>query len=123
MAGRSQASWPKSVGACYHAAATLEVARVAILDYCNVDVTALERLLPAMLPRLDLPRALLRGRFMRAASAVEWHGTPIDTDTLAALRRHWTGIQDELIASIDRDYGVSSRMAALPQGWRPSALV
>jgi hypothetical protein len=36
--------------------------RRAILDYCESDVTALARLLPAMLPRIDLPRALLRGR-------------------------------------------------------------
>ena len=33
--------------------------RAAILDYCEGDVEALERLLPAMLPKIDLPRALL----------------------------------------------------------------
>ena len=77
-----------------------------ILDYCESDVTLLERLLPAMLPRIDLPRALLRGRFMKAAAAIEWNGIPIDTVTLDLLRQHWTGIQDELIAEIDRDYGV-----------------
>jgi hypothetical protein len=77
-----------------------------ILDYCESDVTLLERLLPAMLPHIDLPRALLRGRFMKAAAAVEWNGIPIDTTTLGLLRQHWTGIQDELIAEIDRDYGV-----------------
>jgi hypothetical protein len=32
-----------------------------ILDYCESDVDALERLLPAMLPRIDLPRALVGG--------------------------------------------------------------
>jgi DNA polymerase I len=31
--------------------------RNAILDYCEEDVAALERLLPAMLPKIDLPRA------------------------------------------------------------------
>src|SRR5262252_10905428 len=36
--------------------------RIAILDYCQSDVVALERLLPAMVPAIDLPRALLRGR-------------------------------------------------------------
>ena len=34
--------------------------RLAILDYCETDVAALARLLPAMLPKIDLPRALLR---------------------------------------------------------------
>ncbi len=36
--------------------------RAAILDYCENDVAALARLLPHMLPHIDLPRALLRGR-------------------------------------------------------------
>ena len=80
--------------------------RVAILDYCQSDIVALERLLPKMLPRIDLPRALLRGRFMAAAANIEWNGTPIDVSTLELLREHWTGIQDDLIASINADYGV-----------------
>ena len=80
--------------------------RTAILNYCYGDVAALERLLPAMLPRIDLLRALLRGRYMKAAAAMEYNGTPIDTETLALLREYWTDIQDELIAEIDADYGV-----------------
>jgi DNA polymerase I len=69
-------------------------------------VYALERLLPAMLPKIDLPRALLRGRYMAAVSAMERNGVPIDLDTLNLLRAHWTGIQDQLISDIDADYGV-----------------
>ena len=80
--------------------------RTAILDYCEVDVDALERLLPAMLPKLDLPRALLRGRYMAAAAAMEHNGTPIDVPTLELFRRHWTDIQDQLIAEIDANYRV-----------------
>ena len=80
--------------------------RAAILRYCESDVLALERLLPAMLPHLDLPRALLRGRFMKAAARIEWNGVPNDTATLALLRRYWTDIQDDLIAAVDKDYGV-----------------
>ena len=59
-----------------------------------------------MLPGIDLPRALLRGRYMAAASAMEWNGTPIDAPTLSVLREHWADIQDELIRAIDKDYGV-----------------
>ncbi len=33
-------------------------------QYCASDVDALARLLPAMLPRIDRQRALLRGRYM-----------------------------------------------------------
>jgi hypothetical protein len=77
-----------------------------ILDYCETDVAALTRLLSAMLPEIDLPRALLRGRHMAAAAAMEYNGTPIDTEMLARLRLGWSPIQDELIADIDRDYHV-----------------
>ena len=74
--------------------------------YCESDVEALARLLPAMLPKIDLPRALLRGRYMAAAARMERNGVPIDADTLELLRRHWSDIQDQLIAEVDRDYGV-----------------
>lgn len=77
-----------------------------ILNYCATDIAALERLLPAMLPAIDLPRALLRGRYMAAVSAMEWNGVPIDTYTLARLREGWSEIQDQLITAIDRDYHV-----------------
>jgi hypothetical protein len=78
----------------------------AILDYCQEDVEALKQLLPEMLSHLDLPRALLRGRYMAAAAAIEHNGTPIDVEMLELLRHFWTDIQDQLIADIDVDYNV-----------------
>ena len=80
--------------------------RTAILDYCESDVAALARLLPAMLPHIDLPRALMRGRYMVAAARMERDGVPIDIETLNRLRHHWSDIQDQLVADIDADYGV-----------------
>jgi hypothetical protein len=77
-----------------------------LLDYCESDVVALARLLPAILPRIDLPRALLRGRYMVAAARMEWNGVPIDVGTLARLKLYWHDIQDRLISEIDTDYGV-----------------
>src|SRR5215467_7199288 len=72
-----------------------------ILDYAESDVEALTQLLFAMLPGIDLPRALFRGRYMAAAAAMEHHGTPIDVEMLGCLRQGWTGIQDDLIRAID----------------------
>jgi DNA polymerase family A len=83
-----------------------EQERADILDYCESDVVALQRLLPAMLPHVDLPRALLRGRYMAAAAAMEHNGIPLDVATLERLRLGWTGIQDQLIAAIDAAYSV-----------------
>ena len=80
--------------------------RAAILDYCQDDVDALSRLLAAMLPRLDLPRALLRGRYMAAVATMEHHGVPIDTETFARLGEGWDAIKGELVRRIDADYGV-----------------
>jgi DNA polymerase I len=80
--------------------------RAAILDYCESDVAALARLLPAMLDHIDLPRALFRGRYMAAAASIEHEGVPIDGPMLSRLRERWTTIQDQLITEIDTDYGV-----------------
>src|SRR4029077_12155739 len=51
-----------------------ETEKTDILNYCEGDVAALERLLPAMLPYIDLPRALLRGRYMAAVARMERYG-------------------------------------------------
>ncbi len=78
----------------------------ALRAYCGSDVEALARLFPHMLPRLDLPRALLRGRYMAAAAQIERNGVPLDTNILARLRDHWESIQDKLISAIDASYQV-----------------
>src|SRR5262249_37442678 len=68
--------------------------RSALIDYCESDVTALARLLPRMLPRIDLPRAVgVRGWYMRAAARMEWRGVPIDPEALARLRGDWDRIK------------------------------
>jgi hypothetical protein len=83
-----------------------DVERTAILDYCESDVAALARLLPVMIAQVDLPRALLRGRYMAAAARMERNGVPIDVSTLELFRFNWSQIQDQLIAEIDTNYRV-----------------
>jgi hypothetical protein len=80
--------------------------RAAILDYNESDVFALDKLLPAMLPHIDMPRALLRGRYMVAVALMEWYGIPIDVELLNELRLRWKDIRLDLIAEIDAAYGV-----------------
>jgi hypothetical protein len=87
-----------------------------ILDYCQGDVDALARLLDAMLPRIDLPRALLRGRYMAAAAAMEHNGIPVDVETRTRLREGWTGMQDDLIKAIDV-YGVYDGRTFKSERW------
>ena len=75
--------------------------RAALLDYCESDVLALARLLPVMLPTLDLPRALLRGRYMVAVARIERVGVPIDTTTYARLPAHWDRVLEIVIRESD----------------------
>ena len=80
--------------------------KTALLEYCASDVKSLVRLLAAMTPYLDLPRALVRGRFMKAAANIEHNGVPIDTESLRLFREYWDNIQGSLIERIDKDYAV-----------------
>ena len=83
-----------------------EAEKTALLDYCQTDVVALERLLLAILPDLDLPRALIRGWYMCALAGVEWRGVPINVQRYTLLRDNWDHLQLSLIETIDREYGV-----------------
>ena len=88
-----------------------------ILDYCETDVNALELLLPAMLPTLDFPRALMRGRYMKAVSHMQATGTPIDTQMQCEIATYWDQIQTALIAQIDASYGVYEGRTFKTENW------
>ena len=83
-----------------------EEERARILDYCQSDVDSLAQLFTRMALEIDFPRALLRGRFMKAAADIEWRGVPIDVPTFTLLKAQWENIKTALIADIDQDYGV-----------------
>jgi hypothetical protein len=88
-----------------------EAERRRMLDYCQTDVdplgALLERELPAIVARPNgLGQALLRGRYMAAVARMERTGVPIDTATLERLRARWRDIKLDLVAVIDKDYGV-----------------
>jgi len=80
--------------------------RAAILDYCETDVAALDRLLPTMALNIDLPRATLRGKYMATVARIEFAGVPIDTETLRRIEHYRDAIKSALIVEIDKDYGV-----------------
>jgi hypothetical protein len=89
-----------------------------LLDYCAGDVDCTFRLLLAMLPGIDLPRALLRGRYMAAAAHVERVGIPMDMEVLGALRENWGAIKRELIEAVDADFGVYENGSFREARWR-----
>jgi hypothetical protein len=83
-----------------------ETEKRALLEYCESDVIALDKLLCAMSTDLDTPRAVLRGRYMAAAARMEHYGVPIDMAALADLRTHWNTVQTRLIQAVDAEYHV-----------------
>jgi hypothetical protein len=77
-----------------------------LLAYCESDVVTETALFRCMRPRIDLERALLRGRTMFAFAHVEWVGVPVDVPRLERFRDRWEEIKHFLVADVDRDYGV-----------------
>jgi DNA polymerase I len=77
-----------------------------ILDYCDSDVEGLAALLPKMSARIDLPRALLRGRYMKAVARMERTGIPIDTAIYPRMIANWDIIKNGLIDSVNAEFGV-----------------
>lgn len=57
-----------------------------ILNYCESDVAALDALLPKMLPKIDIRRAISRGTYIIEVAKIEDRGIPIDTEKLEAIR-------------------------------------
>jgi len=88
-----------------------------LLVYCESDVVSLDSLLVEMADEIDLPRALLRGRYMIAAARIERTGIPVDVETYRRLQNGWEDVKGRLISDIDSDYGVfvpTSRRAVNP---------
>jgi DNA polymerase I len=78
----------------------------AILNYCASDVEALAALWPTMAPNIDIPRALLRGRYMAAVAKMERTGIPVDVDLHRRLVRNWPALKERLIVEVDQDFVV-----------------
>ncbi len=93
------------------------VERTALIEYCESDVRAVEALLMKMRDGIDLPRALLRGRYMIAAARIETTGVPIDLPLFERVRDEWHAIQDQLVARIDADYSVFDGRAFKADRW------
>ena len=77
-----------------------------ILDYCSSDVTGTVALFSKMVPSIDWPRALLRGRYMKAVARMERTGVPIDAALHRRMVANWDDLKIDLIASVDVDFGV-----------------
>ncbi len=80
--------------------------RSAILDYCESDVIALEKLFVALQPHLDWPRLLLQSQYSIAAASIELTGVPIDVPTFNLMQSNRQQLQEELVRRIDAKFQV-----------------
>jgi hypothetical protein len=93
--------------------------REELMRYCETDVNALARLLPAMSEGIERPPALMptdqekafgqalqRGDYLKALARMERRGVPIDVPALTTLRQLWQDIERSLIARVDGAFGV-----------------
>jgi hypothetical protein len=92
--------------------------RAALLAYCETDVIALAQLLPHMMEGLDLPRALHRGRYMKAVARMERTGVPVNMGDLKRLRSRWGAIGERLIQEVDQGFGVFEGRTFKREHWR-----
>jgi DNA polymerase-1 len=88
--------------------------REQILRYCYSDVDALFRLLPKILPDIDLPIALYHGEFAAVSARMEHDGVPIDMKIFPQLADEdtWSAVRDAMVPAIDAQYGVYVRNTA-----------
>lgn len=80
--------------------------RKALLDYCQADVEGTAKLAQAMLPKINLPHALIRGRYVNTIGEMEANGIPVDAATLKVLQERWPEIVSTLIQRVNATYGV-----------------
>jgi DNA polymerase family A len=79
-----------------------------ILSYCAEDVMSLAKLLPKLLPRINLKIALYRGEFVAVLAAAEFRGVPIDMEVFPRLvdKKTWSALRDAMVPIIDAAFGV-----------------
>ena len=73
---------------------------VGILDYCESDVEALERLLP-VIPIANPGHSLIHGSYMRADAWMRHRGIPIDKPLFDTMSAHWEELRQELIDDLN----------------------
>jgi hypothetical protein len=74
----------------------------AVLDYCESDVIATERLFPELIDdRQNLNPALWRGEYVKTVARMEWAGVPMDAPTYQRMVEHWPQLQASVIDKIN----------------------
>jgi DNA polymerase family A len=94
-----------------------------ILDYCEDDVCALERLVPHIIPTIrSLEHALFRAEFVEVTARQEHRGVPLDLPLLDRTRHSWDGMRLDLVTELDGPFGIYEIVDGKPH-WRRDRFV
>ena len=78
---------------------------VLLQNYCIEDNRMLMRLYRAMLPRIDLLRAPIRGAFMMEIERIRWRGIPIDMPPYRLAEQRAPVVVPKMRAELNRKLG------------------
>ncbi len=93
--------------------------QTAIFEYCMGDATDAGELFEAMLPKLHIPYALMRGNFTRVVAWWQFNGIPVDVPAYRRLIRYLGQLKGRLIAAVEQEngYGVYVRKPDGTEKW------
>jgi DNA polymerase family A len=94
-----------------------------ILDCCEDDVNALERLVPHIIPTIrSLEHAMFRAEFVGVTAGQEHRGVPLDLSLLDRTRHSWDGMRLDLVTELDGPFGIYEIVDGKPH-WRRDRFV
>jgi DNA polymerase I len=80
--------------------------RKAILDYCQEDTDATVDLLARAQRFIDLPRSLLRGRYVATCARIEQTGIPLDVPVWNRITASRIPLLNRIVREEDKPFGV-----------------
>lgn len=89
-----------------------------LLDYCETDVVALEKLLEKMAPYLSTTFSVLRGDYIKCVGRIEKNGIPLDSEKLFLLIGEWHNLKERLIRRIDSDFNIFEGQVFKRDRWK-----
>ncbi|MDA3971253.1 MAG: DNA polymerase [Desulfobulbaceae bacterium] len=76
--------------------------RENLMNYCLGDCLALKRLLPHVLPHIQLEYALFRGLYMSCVAQMEYRGIPIDMPAWENIAANSDSIKRQMVEELDQ---------------------
>jgi len=77
-----------------------------LIEYCESDVLALEKLFAKFVNYIPLKLSLLRGEYSKYSAVIERNGIPINFEILDSIEKYWDEIKLTLIKKVNERFNV-----------------